>query len=554
MLGSFPYHSASSVCLAAIHAGVISDEAGGGVWVNRFYRHDWSNTSTQTIFPYQSWRGSLSNGVQSEEVDHSWYSVPSNASEWSYTVRGRGDHIVQRRQAPFAARAGHLQFVSYHVYEQFVDAPLVAVHLIIGGYNATHYLNDVWAGVQHTNGSGHHMDSDITWIHLEDAPFSPRADMMLMPAPQTRSHSLRFGYSSFLILGGQTHHLCSLRELGVCSGEMWMLVVSVTALGRTPTVELTWTYEPSLAVTFPTRCQAAALYTGFPTDGVFPRRVNGTARESITLFGGQLSYNDSTCSSPPVTVNEVWSIMSSCISPGGFVNYSDTCSDSRRWFNWSQLNDALFSPRRFETHNYHTFLETGGELAGGINHLAIAPAVFGSRARLVSSEVSAELWHLLPNSSTGEYNFRLSSLAAPTAADVSQASIVSRLSGGDGNSFAFGGVTPASFIRQWQLTPPILEANVDTDFSELGINITMMKDSYRGSESSRQGLPLRVQLDEVELKIQTATMCGAASGCNLEQEIRWTARHTDRPFITNRSLSSIIQTTPAGLYHRRPHL
>ena len=63
VFGSFPYFSSSSICLAAVHAGIINDTLGGGVFVNRFYRHDWSNTSTQTIFPHESWRGSLSNGI-----------------------------------------------------------------------------------------------------------------------------------------------------------------------------------------------------------------------------------------------------------------------------------------------------------------------------------------------------------------------------------------------------------------------------------------------------------------------------------------------------------
>lgn len=38
--GSFPYHGRSSACLAAIHAGLINNTAGGGFFISRFYRND----------------------------------------------------------------------------------------------------------------------------------------------------------------------------------------------------------------------------------------------------------------------------------------------------------------------------------------------------------------------------------------------------------------------------------------------------------------------------------------------------------------------------------
>ena len=78
--GSFPYHSNSSVCLAAIHAGVLSDEEGGGLMADRFYPLSWANDSTQTVFPHQSSRASLSNGVLSLPVPHDWHSVPRPAA------------------------------------------------------------------------------------------------------------------------------------------------------------------------------------------------------------------------------------------------------------------------------------------------------------------------------------------------------------------------------------------------------------------------------------------------------------------------------------------
>jgi hypothetical protein len=62
VLGSFSYHNSSSVCLAAIHSGIITSEAGGGVFAERFYPLTWAGDSTQSIFPHGSHAASLSNG------------------------------------------------------------------------------------------------------------------------------------------------------------------------------------------------------------------------------------------------------------------------------------------------------------------------------------------------------------------------------------------------------------------------------------------------------------------------------------------------------------
>jgi hypothetical protein len=141
--GSFPYHARSSICFASIHAGIISDRKGGGVFVSRFYRHDWSNSSTQSIFPFNSSHGTLSNGVKSQDVDSTWFSVPSNGSEWSYAVRGRGDYIIQRRIAPFPPRAGHVHAQLKVPWPNRTQPEGEAhYHFIIGGHNSTHYLND----------------------------------------------------------------------------------------------------------------------------------------------------------------------------------------------------------------------------------------------------------------------------------------------------------------------------------------------------------------------------------------------------------------------------
>jgi hypothetical protein len=89
--GSFPYYNTSSLCLAAVHAGVISNATGGVVMATRFFRQTWDNDSTQTVFPFTSARGSYSNGVQSLDVPRRWMQPtassgpPLSGPEWAST-------------------------------------------------------------------------------------------------------------------------------------------------------------------------------------------------------------------------------------------------------------------------------------------------------------------------------------------------------------------------------------------------------------------------------------------------------------------------------------
>ena len=135
--GSYPYHGNSSLCLAAIHSGLVNATAGGMVVSSVYFPQDFSNSSTQTIFPFGSSQGTLSNGVQSETVPSSWYSVPSDHRSFSFIPRGRGQLVTQRQQAPFPARAGHLHAHWAALYDPYFSNK---IDLILGGYNATHYL------------------------------------------------------------------------------------------------------------------------------------------------------------------------------------------------------------------------------------------------------------------------------------------------------------------------------------------------------------------------------------------------------------------------------
>ena len=155
--GSFPYLSNSSVCLAAIHCGVISNSTGGAVQAARFYRQSWAEDDTQTVFPFQSHRGSLSNGVSSADVREDWRPTPADRFQWSATVRAVvGPYIAQRRNAPFSPRSEHvhssllLQTASYGSLPPASFRPFMA-DFIIGGRNATHFFNDVWVATRNVD-------------------------------------------------------------------------------------------------------------------------------------------------------------------------------------------------------------------------------------------------------------------------------------------------------------------------------------------------------------------------------------------------------------------
>jgi hypothetical protein len=146
LAGSFPYHGNSSVCLAAIHSGLIRNEDGGGVFLTRFWPETWANDSTQTIFPHGSNASSVSNGVQTQHVPPSWYTVPSPLKSYSWTLQPRGVVASQRQTAPFSPRAGHAAVNIQRIAAWNPGRSIPCYyhdHLIIGGMNDTHYMNDV---------------------------------------------------------------------------------------------------------------------------------------------------------------------------------------------------------------------------------------------------------------------------------------------------------------------------------------------------------------------------------------------------------------------------
>ena len=146
--GSFPYHADSSICLAAIHAGLIRDEDGGGVFMARFWPADWSNSSTQTVFPAGSDAPTNSNGVSSLQVPAAWMAVPAPLSSYSWTLKSRGVVANQRQTAPWSPRAGHASINLARIWNRVPwDGVTRSVapgrywdHLLIGGMNGSHYM------------------------------------------------------------------------------------------------------------------------------------------------------------------------------------------------------------------------------------------------------------------------------------------------------------------------------------------------------------------------------------------------------------------------------
>ena len=462
--GSFPYHGRSSACLAAVHAGLINDTQGGRVSFNRFFRHDWSNSSTQTIFPFTSSRGTPSNGVQSLDVPDDWYTVPSNATEYSFTLRGRGDHFRQRRTAPFPPRAGHaqamaLQLLQGEVYEYR------HVQLFLGGYDASHYLHDAWLWVGASSVAEDQLQSDYDWHRLPDPPFTPRSDTQLKSIPQTWDSPALV----WRIIGGQTGHRCGLRELGVCSDEVWELTVRFNGYRLQSAFTASWSPQP-VARLPNTHCGTAFRSVGNSVANYIHREDQGL------LFGGQLSYNDTTCSSAPLYSNEMWSTTDVLVS-------------------WTKVTfPAPFSPRRF-------FPASQASLLAALNTAAMVTAVRATgptTGRVAGVTLLADVW-------------RCFTLNVSTACEWNERQTLAPLGGGHsflgadtGSHYStpnhWGGYTSRAFLTQFKNTLPLLTADIVADLSQLAVNLTMtMSGQPLPLPLLRAGLPVEATLSEEEI-------------------------------------------------------
>jgi hypothetical protein len=228
--GSFPYHPSSSICLAALHSGILNETLGSTVWVERFFSVEWDRHNV-TVYPYDSLNGSLSQGVQSHPVSEAEMK-PLTLQSFSCVVHSRGTVFSQRRIAPWTPRAGH-QHISLNglvrvqyppAYSPSFNISTVvqqSLHLIIGGKNETHYNNEVWAWVHDVD---FHNESALAgeWHRLPNAPFSPRAHM----AQTTKSQQMP------QLLGNTDLAGCIIRSPGT---DAWMPLVpcflNITIIG-----------------------------------------------------------------------------------------------------------------------------------------------------------------------------------------------------------------------------------------------------------------------------------------------------------------------------------
>ena len=540
VLGSYPYHPSSSVCLAAIHSGIIAAEAGGGVFAERFYPETWANDSSQSIFPRGSHQASLSNAVQSAAVPDEATLTPAPLDSYSWTVRSRGLGGRQRQIAPFPPRAGHAH-LNFPLRQHNVSAQ----HLIVGGHNATHRFNDVWL-YQSYHDSSSLLSSQARngrWLRLPDAPFSPRSEMAVHWLPLSTGRDVikdRFDPSRswlLLLFGGQTADSCGQRVLGQCSDEVWQLNMThiddssgpeLASLG----ISFQWSTAPVGRLPFGGRCGVTPI--------VDQRWMTSRQARIVGLAGGQLNYTDTErCSAPIETGNDVW-----------YTSWPDL-------FEWRRGRDAPFSPRRSMQED-DAYLNSDDEfrsvsnryeveslskstsLAGGIRYIAHRVDNATGKAVVTRAELYADVYSCtLP---TPEYepagalldcdwahSYPLANVSVPPpylpTGSLPLPSAYGAMVGSPAalrNSLTrYGGATSPAALLQWLSTPPTgaADATHPTDWSAAPSNVSLIAqplfvdglaaaslaagaarlDGSRELMPGRYHLPLAYVLNETEL-------------------------------------------------------
>ena len=346
------------------------------------------------------------------------------------------------------------------------DTAFFQVQIVIGGHNDTAYLNDVWVATARLDEAG----EDVTWYRLRDAPFGPRSDV---------AYYFDILLQGVYLVGGQVGHACGLRELGVCSREVWFMKVAVNASTGAPSVA--WTAS-SLPANVSARCGPAIRFS-----------------YTSLVVGGQLSYNDSTCSTPPVTVNEQWNV--------DFPSRSAT-----------RLPDAPFSPRRWSGGDAAVVSHAANaRLLGGYRVVNVSTQARNGRVRLAGMELVADVWlcngdgcwSVYYNGSLNGTMIPPTSVPLPTAF----APITAYVTGF--GSLSFGGVLPRAAVEQWRATRPLVDRELDdVDWREVAVNVTMVSFRYadpnRGlrtpanTMAGRMQLPLTAVMDEDELNDPTS--------------------------------------------------
>jgi hypothetical protein len=343
---------------------------------------------------------------------------------------------------------------------------------------------DVWLGVQR----GLVNPSDVSWSRQQDAPFTPRSHLQLRAARQLHLDPVLY------VVGGQTNHSCGLRELGVCSSEVWRFRLMPDDSQPEAVWQVSWDAEPLLQLPFTPRCQPAMLVSQFV-------RKSGAPVDGLIFVGGQLSFEASQpCSTQPQTVSELW-----------FGNFTLEAPSQARWW---RLPDAPFSPRRYDWSSPHPWIweqteagpsnfgDVGGLLIGGLRHVSTSLVTPGV-AQLNHTEISADIWRGPVGEGSGPsgpplpsfYPFTpAGSMAVPTAAWADD-------QWPHRSEVTFGGITSDGFIRSWlSALPPLDQQESEVDYTELAINVTLVHSLYRlPANGARAGLPLSLSMTAAEL-------------------------------------------------------
>ena len=340
--------------------------------------------------------------------------------------------------------------------------------------------------------------SPRVWRRLPEAPFSPRSNMLFLAGDPALNPVDRKSYL-LLVQGGQTGHMCGLRELGVCSDESWLATVT-----RTDDGEFTISWERGQDLGFRPRCGALLAYTaGYP----------------VAVIAGQWSYNDSSCQSAPAVTNEVW--------------YASGPFNSSYW----RGADAPFAARRSMQlgHAFGWFEATTRRRGGGASAVTGGMRVLSQRAAVSDGQTQSRLTRVLmyadawicrqPNTTSqcvwgwtqaaGQDPIMTGSTPLPSVDGLLAAAggqPVSPFIMGDAQQYGtrVGGRSSLAAVRQWRNVPPVMYAEPGdaADSSQILANVSLMVQPEPGPldnptaeavNESRLGVPVAFALEEDEL-------------------------------------------------------
>ena len=377
--------------------------------------------------------------------------------------------------------------------------------------------------------------SDWSFQRLADAPFSPRSDVLLAVDASAYRDTFDGVYRLYFI-GGDVGYRCGLRELGVCSNEVWAAELR-RASNTTRELSLTWLHTQAAAVPrlpFPPRCGSALLYgssTGIAPDP--PPVVAPRAEQLKAIVAGQLSYSDDSCQSPPVATNQVF--------------YTTGRPDEPE--SWYEGDKAPFSPRRSQVHDdafAHLLPRSMQDraamaqqtLVGGIRYEALRRLPSRNASALSRATMFADVWECLmphlpedPDNAGAASLLNTSYACAWTGRDGVEAPLGEPQWPADSIPFVttggatlttvgglgglrLGGQTSRASIAAWQAQPALVDPPGDLELSlqPLPRNVSMMFSAYtsRAAQSledvmqARYHLPLQQTLEDAELNDPSA--------------------------------------------------